>query len=274
MEMTGTPRDNGALDPVMNASTRFNALSTIFDSGTRRHLLNRGLAPGWHCLEVGGGGGSVARWLSERVGAGGRVVVTDIDTRFVEELKRPNLEVLCHDITRDPLAEQAFDLIHTRMVLIHLPERDDVLRRLVTALKPGGWLLCEEFDGLSVPPDPDASPGEIVLKTHDAMRRLNRDRLVDGRCGRLLFERFRALRLADLGAEGHMCMIQAGSAFAALLRASYQLRRNAMINAGYITAEEFDRDLARMEEADFMMPSPVMWSVWGRSREEGSCAAP
>jgi hypothetical protein len=69
-------------------------------------------------------------------------------------------------------------------------------------------------------------------------------------------------------------MIQAGSAFAALLRASYQLRRNAMINAGYITAEEFDRDLARMEEADFMMPSPVMWSVWGRSREEGTCAAP
>jgi SAM-dependent methyltransferase len=271
--MTTTPRETGPLDPVANASTRFNALATIFDTGTRRRLLDRGLAAGWHCLEVGGGGGSIARWLSARVGAGGRVVVTDIDTRFVEKLKRPNLEVRRHDITRDPLAGHAFDLIHTRMVLIHLPERDDVLRRLVAALKPGGWLLCEEFDGVSMPPDPDASPGEIVLKTHDAMRRLNRDRLVDGRCGRLLFQRFRALRLADLGAEGHLYMIRAGSAFAALLRASYQLRRNAMIDAGYITAAEFDRDLARMQEPDFMMPSPVMWSVWGRGPEGGTCAA-
>jgi 2-polyprenyl-3-methyl-5-hydroxy-6-metoxy-1,4-benzoquinol methylase len=264
--MTTTPRDTGVLDPVVNASTRFNALSTIFDSGTRRRLLNRGLAPGWHCLEVGGGGGSIARWLSERVGAGGRVVVTDIDTRFVEKLKRPNLEVFCHDITRDQLAEQAFDLIHTRMVLIHLPERDDVLRRLVTALKPGGWLVCEEFDGLSLPPDPAVSPGEAVLKTHEAMRRLNGDRHVDPRCGRLLFGRFRALGLAEVGAEAHLCMVQAGSPFATLLRASYQLRRSAMIDAGYITAEEFDHDLARMEEPEFMTPSPMMWTVLGRHR--------
>jgi SAM-dependent methyltransferase len=266
MTTTRNADATSALDPVVNASTRFAALSALFDSGTRRRVLDRGLAPGWLCLEVGAGGGSIARWLSARVGAAGRVVVTDIDTRFVEELKLPNLEVLRHDITRDPLPEQAFDLVHTRMVLIHLPERDEVLRRLAAALKPGGWLVCEEFDGLSAPPDPAASPGEAVLRMHDAMRRLNRDRHVDPRCGRLLFGRFRALGLADLGAEAHMCMVQAGSPFTTLLRASYQLRRSAMIDAGYITAEEFDRDLARMEEADFMTPSPMMWTVWGRRR--------
>jgi hypothetical protein len=37
-----------------------------------------------------------------------------------------------------------------------------------------------------------------------------------------------------------------------------------MIDASYITEEEFDRDLARMEDADFMMPSPMMWTAWGR----------
>ena len=85
--------------------------------------------------------------------ARGHVVATDIDTRFLETLKRPNLEVCRHDITRDPLPEEAFDLIHARMVLIHLPERDLVLRRLAAALKPGGWLVCEEFDGTSAPPN-------------------------------------------------------------------------------------------------------------------------
>jgi len=251
-------------DSVRNAATRFAALSATFDAGSRRHLLDRGVAPGWSCLEVGGGSGSIARWLSECVGEAGRVLVTDIDTHFLDALDLPNLEVLRHDITRDPLPDGAFDLVHTRMVLIHLPERDGVLRQLVAALKPGGWLLCEEFDAASSPPDPVVSPGEVLLKTHTAMGRLNDARGIDRRYGRLLFGRFRALGLVSLGAEAQMSMVQTASPLASLLRASYERRRGAMIDAGYITVEEFDRDLARMEAADFMMPSPIMWSAWGR----------
>jgi SAM-dependent methyltransferase len=191
-------------------------------------------------------------------------VVTDIDTRFLEPLKRQNLEVLQHDITRDPLPEGTFDLVHARMILIHLPERDAVLRRLAAALKPRGWLVCEEFDGESAAPDAAVSPGEVVMKTHDAMRRISDDRRVDRRYGRLLFGRFRSLGLADVGAEAHMTMVHAGSPIATLLRASYELRRDSMIGAGYISGEEFEADLARMETIDFMMPSPIMWTVWGR----------
>jgi SAM-dependent methyltransferase len=252
------------MDPIANAAARFAALSALFDRRTTRHLLDRGLAPDWHCLEVGGGGGSIARWLSDRVGDAGRVLVTDIDTGFLDALELPHLEVVRHDVTCDPLPERAFDLVHTRMVLIHLPERDDVLRRLVTALKPGGWLVCEEFDAVSSPPDPAVSPGEVVLKTHQAMGRLNDERGVDRRCGRLLFGRFRAMGLVDLGAEGAMSMVQPGSQMALLLRASYERRRAAMIDAGYVTHEEFDRDLGTMAATDFMMPSPIMWTAWGR----------
>ena len=252
------------MDSVQNAATRFAALSAIFDAWTQRHLLARGLAPGWHCLEVGGGGGSIARWLSAVIGDTGRVAVTDIDTHFLEDLKSPNLEVCRHDITRDPLPEAAFDLVHTRMVLIHLPERDAVLRRLAGALKPGGWLVCEEFDAASASPNPDVSPGEILLMTQLAMGRLNDERGVDRRFGRLLYGRFRALDLVDLGAEAYMSMVQPQSPIAALLRASFERRRTAMIDAGYLTDEEFDRDLARMQAPDFMMPSPIMWTAWGR----------
>jgi SAM-dependent methyltransferase len=252
------------MDSVSNAAARFAALSAMFDAGTRRHLLDRGVAPGWHCLEVGGGGGSIARWLSERVGDAGRVLVTDLDTRFLEALGVPRLEVLRHDITCDPLPEGPFDLVHTRMVLIHLPERDHVLQRLVAALKPGGWLVCEEFDGSSSPPDPSVSPGEVVLQTHEAMRRFNGARGVDGRYGRLLFGRFRALGLAGVGADAYMSMVKPASPMATLLRATYERRRDAMIEGGYISDEEFDRDLARMEADDFMMPSPTMWTAWGR----------
>jgi hypothetical protein len=61
---------------------RFSALEALFDAGTFQHLDALGVSPGWRCLEVGGGSGSVARWLSQRVGLSGRVVVTDIDPGF------------------------------------------------------------------------------------------------------------------------------------------------------------------------------------------------
>jgi SAM-dependent methyltransferase len=251
-------------ESVENAAIRFAALSTIFDSATKQYLKNRGLSRGWQSLEVGGGGGSIARWLSAEVGPTGRVLVTDIDTQFLEALSASNLEVRRHDITRDALPDKTFDLVHTRMVLIHLTERDHVLQRLVSALKPGGWIVCEEFDSASAPPDPAKCPGEIALKTLHAMGRLNEEHGVHRQYGRLLFGRFRTLGLVDLGAEAHLSMVQPVSQIATLFKASCQRRRAAMIAAGYITHEEFDRDLTRMDAADFMMPSPIMWTVWGR----------
>jgi SAM-dependent methyltransferase len=260
------------MDPVRNASTRFTALSALFDSNTTRHLADRGVAPGWHCLEVGGGSGSIATWLGERVGPTGRVTVTDVETQFLEHIVLPNVEVRCHDITRDSLPECTFDLIHARMVLMHLPPRDHVLSRLLAALKPGGWLVCEEFDRMSVPPDPAVYPGEIALKTHSAMGRLHHDHGVASHYGRLLFGHLRGMGLIGLGGEARLVMVQSGSWSAGLLRASYERRRDAMIDAGYLTEEEFDADLARMDAADFMTPSPLMWSVWGRRPWEGPCA--
>jgi ubiquinone/menaquinone biosynthesis C-methylase UbiE len=261
------------MDAVRNAATRFAALSALFDATTTRHLADRGVGPGWQCLEVGGGSGSVAKWLGERVGPRGRVMVTDVETRFLEHLSLPNVEVRRHDITRDALPERAFDLIHTRMVLMHLPPRDQVLAALRSALKPGGWLVCEDFDRVSLPPNPDLNPGEIVLKTHEAMGRVHQDQDVAPQYGRLLLGRLRALGLVDLGAEARLMMAQAGSWSVQLLQASYERRRRAMIDAGYVTEEEFDADLTRMAAPEFMMPSPLMWSVWGRRASEVPCAA-
>jgi ubiquinone/menaquinone biosynthesis C-methylase UbiE len=252
------------VDPVANAATRFAALADLFDARTKRCLLQCGVGAGWRCLEVGAGGGSIAGWLSEQVGAGGKVVATDIDPRFLGAFESDNLEIIRHDITTDPMPEGTFDLVHTRMILIHLPERDEVLRRLAGVLRPGGWLVCEEFDSVSVGADGVISPGEVTLKTHDAMQRLSTDNRVERRFGRLLFGRFRALGLAEVGADAWMSMVQVRSPMTMLLRASYELRRSAMIEAGYVTANEFEADLARMDADDFMMPSPIMWTVWGR----------
>jgi SAM-dependent methyltransferase len=249
------------------APARFDALAAMYDPGTIRHLEERGVTSGWHCLEVGGGGGSIAAWLAARVGSTGRVLVTDIDPRFLEALQVPNLEVRRHDIVNDPLPEGAFDLVHSRLVLLHLSEREKALARMIAVLRPGGWLIDEEFDAGSMLPDPVANPGEVLLKTHVAMRQVMKDRGVDdGYFARRLFERLRSHGLVDVAAEASIFMWQSGSPGVSLLRANYEQLHSSMIDAGYITEEDYKQDLARLDDPGFLMPSPIMWTAWGRRR--------
>jgi SAM-dependent methyltransferase len=245
------------------ASSRFPALSTAFDAGTVRHLENLGVSPGGHCLEVGGGGGSIAAWLAARVAPTGKVLVTDIDPRFLESLKLPGTEVRRHDIATDTLPESAFDLVHARLVLLHVPEREKALARMVSALKPGGWLLAEEFDS-SVFPDPALNPGEVLSKTHMAMARVVDEHGVDRKFGRRLFGRLRALGLDRVAAEGRTFMWGSGSPGPTLMHANYEQLRAEMITAGYVTQQEFDQDVAALDDSSFLMPSPILWAAWGR----------
>ena len=59
---------------------RLTLLEQIFDplSRRRRDMVQ----PGWRCLEVGAGRGSMAVWLAEQVGPSGHVVATDIDVGY------------------------------------------------------------------------------------------------------------------------------------------------------------------------------------------------
>ncbi|MFI5614566.1 class I SAM-dependent methyltransferase [Amycolatopsis sp. NPDC051903] len=139
------------------AQRRLKGLEAAYDPTTRRRLSALGLAPGWACLEAGAGGGSIARWLGEQVGPSGRVSAVDLDVSGLRDLPA-NVEVRQADVRVDPLPEGAFDVVHARLLLNHLPERDEVLGRLVAALRPGGWLLLEEGDMFSsgvIDEDPD-----------------------------------------------------------------------------------------------------------------------
>jgi ubiquinone/menaquinone biosynthesis C-methylase UbiE len=243
---------------------RFNALSGMFDRGTIRHLEDRGVSESWRCLEVGGGGGSITSWLANRVGASGHVVVTDIDARFLEPLAARNVEVRKHNIVTDPLPVASFDLIHTRLVLVHLTERETVLTRLVSALKPGGWLVDEEFDSISLLPDPTVSAGEVCLSTQLAVMRMLQDRGVERRFGRLLYGRLRAHGLVEVAAEGRLFMWRGGSSDVSLMRTNFKQLRGALLDARYITEQEYTQDLAHLDDPDFMAPSPIMWTAWGR----------
>jgi SAM-dependent methyltransferase len=128
------------------ARARLETLEVACDPFTARHLDTIGVGPGWHCLEVGAGAGSVTRMLCERVGADGRVLAVDFEPALLADLAAPNLEVRRVDIVVDELPEAAFDLVHTRAVLLHIPQRDELVPKLARTLRPGGVLVLEELD--------------------------------------------------------------------------------------------------------------------------------
>lgn len=246
------------------AEVRFATVAEMYDPGTVRHLTELRVGPGWRCLEVGGGGGTIAGWLCDQVGPAGEVTATDIDTRFLERLVKANLKVQQHNIVVDPLPESFFDLVHTRLVLMHIPEREKVLRRLVSALKPGGWIVVEEFDSLSVRSDPSANPVETTFKTFDVMYEVMASRGIELRYGRLLAGQMQDLGLAEVAAEGRAFMWQGSSPAAAMYRANVEQLRSAILDTGRITDEEIDHDLKRLGQKDSAFPSPIMWAVRAR----------
>jgi SAM-dependent methyltransferase len=125
---------------------RLALLEEVCDPLTRRQFDAIGVHEGWRCLDVGAGGGSATRLLAERVGNTGSVLAVDLDTRLLAPLASERVEVQRHDLLADPLPDGAFDLVHARNLLMHLPARVDALRRLLAAVRPGGWLALHEPD--------------------------------------------------------------------------------------------------------------------------------
>lgn len=122
---------------------RLRRIEALFDPATRARLRATGSLEGRRVLEVGAGAGSVAHWLADQVGSGGRVVAVDIDTRFLNDLK--GVEVVQGALGHVEF-EGEFDLIHARYVAIHNENVDDLLESMVALLAPGGWLVLEEPD--------------------------------------------------------------------------------------------------------------------------------
>jgi SAM-dependent methyltransferase len=245
------------------ARNRFGALEALYDPVSVRQLEPY-VVPGARCLEVGGGSGSIAQWMCERVGPGGSVVATDIDTRFLDQIRAANLEVRRHDITRDPIEGAAFDVAHTRLVLIHLPERDQAVARMARAVRPGGWLVLQEFESASLRANPAEFDGERLLPTLVAMHDHMVARGVDIQFGRKLFRMLKALGLVEVAAEAQIVMYNGGSAGAELLRANFNQVHDVLVQSGRITEAQFAADLADLNDPNLFWPGPILWTVRGR----------
>ena len=247
------------------ARRRLSLLEEYLDPITKRRLNSLGTRPGLQCLEVGAGGGSVARWLSEQVGPTGRVVATDIDIRWLKDIKLANVEALTHDINLDSLPEGAFDIVHVRWLLHHLADPGLAIRRIISALRPGGWLLIEEVDFFPI----YASDSQVYIEFMVAL-----SRSVVSPSGRDCFWA-RALPallagtgLKAIGAEGDFAIMRGGSAFAEFFALTAEQMRERILQSGDLSPERLEAALELLRSSSFWAFGGAGVAVWGQRQEE------
>ncbi|MER5944465.1 methyltransferase domain-containing protein [Streptomyces sp. NPDC001904] len=247
------------------AGQRFDALSTLFDPTTFRHIERLGIGSGWRCWEVGAGGTSVVSWLARQVGPTGRVLATDIDTSWQTSSPRSPVEVRRHDIGVDAPPAESFDLVHARLVLVHVPDRERALQSMIKALRPGGRLLIEDADPALQPllcPDESGPEQQLANRLRHGFRSLLAERGADLSYGRKLPRLLREAGLHQVEADAYFPLTS--PACTALEAATVEQIRTDLVSANLATDAEIDRHLAHVREGSMDLATAPLISTWGR----------
>lgn len=248
----------------VEAGERFDALSALLDPVTFRHLSAVGVGAGWRCWEVGAGGPSVPGWLAEQVGPSGRVLATDIDTSWMRA-GNGSFEVVRHDVGVDEPPAGPFDLVHARLVLVHVPQREAALAALVGALRPGCWLVVEDADPQLQPlicPDESGPEQRLANRLRRGFRQLLAQRGADLAFGRTLPRLLREAGLVEVRADGFFPVTSPECT--ALEAATVRQVRQRLVEAGLATDAEVDEHLANVATGRLDLATAPLISAWGR----------
>lgn len=263
--MTGTgrygehafrPEDAGEAD-------RIDLAALAYDDTTFARLRRLGAGPGWRCLDVGAGTGTVARRLLREAGVS-EVVAVDRDVRFLEAQPTPGLTVRQADVTADGLAPGGFDLVHARFVLMHLPSPERMISLLGGLLVPGGVLVVSDAVDLTTATASD-TPYTLAMR---AMWRGLRDTIGTDVTGVTRYPGlFRAAGLGSVAAEIHVPPLLPGSPVSRFWVETWERARAAMIATGLVDGPAIDAAVRYLDSPRCADIAPGMLTAWGRRQE-------
>jgi SAM-dependent methyltransferase len=249
-------------DPA--AAERLALSSAVLDGFTISRLAPLGDLTGRRCLELGAGNGSVAGWLADQAGLSGQVLATDINTRHIPADR--GYRVLRHDLTRDPLPDGPWDLIHARLVLRHVPGRHEILRGLAGVLAPGGALAIEEWDSYRaglVLAAPEAEAEELFYRFETAVEQLTAARAVDVEWPWQVHGAMAKAGLVEVDTAVHARSWSGGSAGARHYAATIRLLRPRLLEAG-MDGEQLDRLSGYLHDPRMVVRGLLTVSTIGR----------
>lgn len=248
------PGDGGEADRIDHGALAYDAI-------TLARLRQLGAGPGWRCLDVGAGTGSVARALLRDAGVA-EVVAVDRDTRFLARTPAKGLTPLEADILADGFDPGRFDLVHARFVLMHLPEPARLIARLAGLLAPGGVLVVADAVDLTTGTAPEGPVTGAVRAMWQGLREtIGTDVSWVPGAPRLLA----AAGLESVAAEIHVPPLEPGSPISRFWAETWERSRSAMTATGLVDDRGLDEALRSLDSPRFAGFSPGMLTAWGRA---------
>jgi SAM-dependent methyltransferase len=219
------------------AGDRFRALSALYDTMTLESFEKAGIKQGWRCWEVGAGGPSVALGMALQCLPGGFVLATDID----------------------------FDLVHARLVLQHIQQRQKAFENMLASLKPGGWMIIEDFDSVLVPQaclDAQNEDEHRANRIRDGLIKLLEARGVDRSYGSKLLRLFQLSGLQNVSVE--MRLPVTNPAGRMLERANVAQTAPGLIKIGAASDAEINAHLSALANETLNVTFPAMFTAIGQ----------
>lgn len=238
---------------------RLLSLQQLKDPDTIRILESLPIAESARCLEIGAGMGSIAYWLAARCSQG-EVVAVDIDTRNLDPKRSSNLTIQEVDIVTHDFAPSSFDLVHTRLVMCHLPAREEVLARSYQWISPGGWLVVEDVYALPAGSSPYPAMNRYAAAAHQAAQR----RGADMQWGNKLPGIMTQLGFAHVGAEATPRLIGVGGPGDQFWRISLEQAGPHLTRSGLLTEAELNECLSLLDAPQFVDLRSIGIAVWGQ----------
>ena len=247
---------------------RLQLQSRVWEPSGRQLLSRIGDGAGAHVLDVGCGALGWLRILAEWVGESGRVFGTDVDETllaaarsFLEAEAIPNAELVVDDLFASKLEPHAFDLVHGRYLIAPLGRGSEQVAAHRRLLKPGGWLVLEEWDLASWHFNPPAPAAERLIALISEIFAAT-----GGEAGRGLLQLFREIDVAEPGIDAHVVALEPGHPYLRLpLQFSVALEPRLLAIAD-------EQELASLRrEAEAELAEPGRWGTtftliqaWGR----------
>lgn len=243
----------------------FGALA--YDDTTMVRLRALGVGPGWRCLDVGAGTGTVSRRLLGEAGVTS-VLAVDRDVRFLREGPPvAGLDVLEADVTDPGFAPGRFGLVHARFVLMHLPEHDRLITALAELVAPGGVLVLSDAVDLTS----DRTPGTPYTAVMRAMWQGLRATIgTDVSWVPSYPQLLRGAGLVPVAAEIHVPPLLPGSPISRFWADTWERSRAAMLATGLVDDAAVDGAVRYLDSEACAALSAGMLTAWGWQPEAAS----
>jgi ubiquinone/menaquinone biosynthesis C-methylase UbiE len=170
------------------------------------------------------------------------------------------------DATATGLPDESFDLVHARTLLLNVQNPAEIVAEMVRIAKPGGVVAVQEPDASAWNCDPPHPAFDILRSAIvDAYRRTSKDFSIGRRTARML----RDAGVHDVQVRATARVTRAGEYYQMFLLTIAALVRDAIVQAGVLTADEVDSYSAalrtHLEAPDTITCQPIMWQAWGRT---------